>query len=143
MQNNNNDMKKIIYILLFSLLSFSMFSCMDEVDPENKIVDALPNKGEKYYENLREYKKSDHQVAFGWFGGWSADSPSMGPRLSSIPDSVDIISIWGKYWGISDSLCRKNSLKYYFREFFIDLAVCRILLAIFQVISEGLEPLLY
>ncbi len=110
MQNNNNDMKKIIYILLFSLLSFSMFSCMDEVDPENKIVDALPNKGEKYYENLREYKKSDHQVAFGWFGGWSADSPSMGPRLSSIPDSVDIVSIWGKYWDISDS--QKADLAY-------------------------------
>jgi hypothetical protein len=61
-------------------------------------VDApeqLTNKNDNYYENLRAYKRSDHEFYFGWFGGWNPASPSKRGSLSSIPDSVDIISIWG------------------------------------------------
>lgn len=96
-------MKILTNILLLFFFSFTLISCIDEVDPENKIVGKTPPKSEEYYKNLREYKNSDHAVAFGWFGGWNTETPSMGTRLSSIPDSVDIVSIWGKYWDISDA----------------------------------------
>lgn len=103
-------MKILKKILLLCFLSFSFISCIDEVDPEPQKVGEAEPKGEEYYKNLREYKKSDHAVAFGWFGGWNTETPSTGSRLASIPDSVDIVSIWGKYWDISDE--QKADLAY-------------------------------
>ncbi|HJD91603.1 glycoside hydrolase family 18, partial [Bacteroides coprosuis] len=55
-------------------------------------------------------KESDHEVSFGWFGGWNADQATMGSRLTSAPDSIDIISIWGKYWDITPA--QKADLRY-------------------------------
>ena len=49
----------------------------------------------EYYGNLRAYKESDHKIAFGWFGGWTATGLSHRSCLTSAPDSMDIISIWG------------------------------------------------
>ena len=52
-------------------------------------------KSEQYYADLRAYKqRTDHEVFFGWFGGWNTKSPNMRGSLKSVPDSVDIISIW-------------------------------------------------
>ena len=52
-------------------------------------------KSEQYYADLRVYKqRTDHEVFFGWFGGWNTKSPNMRGSLKSVPDSVDIISIW-------------------------------------------------
>ncbi|MCS2584965.1 glycoside hydrolase family 18 [Bacteroides sp. BFG-551] len=51
---------------------------------------------EEYYAALREYKKSDHPLTFGWFGSWSPQgAASLYYSLKSIPDSVDIVSILG------------------------------------------------
>lgn len=105
-----NDMKTLSNILLICFLFFSLSSCLDEVDPENKIVGQVEPKSEEYYKQLRAYKESDHAVAFGWFGGWNTETSSMGTRLVSIPDSVDIVSIWGKYWDITDA--QKADLAY-------------------------------
>ncbi|RYE36273.1 MAG: hypothetical protein EOP48_29740, partial [Sphingobacteriales bacterium] len=49
---------------------------------------------DKYYENLRAYKKSDHQLAFGWFADYS-QSFSFGLHFKGLPDSIDIVSLWG------------------------------------------------
>ena len=56
-------------------------------------------KSEQYYADLRAYKqRTDHEVFFGWFGGWNTKSPNMRGSLKSVPDRVDIISIWsGRY----------------------------------------------
>ena len=52
-------------------------------------------KSELYYADLRAYKqRNDHEVFFGWFGGWNTKSANMRGFLRSVPDSVDIISIW-------------------------------------------------
>jgi hypothetical protein len=40
----------------------------------------------------------DRQVAFGWFGGWTGSGSSMVSRLSAMPDSVDIVGLWGNMW---------------------------------------------
>ena len=89
-------MKKIILLLTGLLMAAG--ACSDWTEIENTVIDApeqLSNKDDNYYENLRAYKRSDHELYFGWFGGWNPASPSKRGSLSSIPDSVDIISIWG------------------------------------------------
>lgn len=66
----------------------------------NTSIEALEiikpeEKSEQYYADLRAYKqRTDHEVFFGWFGGWNTKSPNMIGSLKSVPDSVDIISIW-------------------------------------------------
>lgn len=91
-------MKKIVYIIVLTGLLLATGACSDWTEMERTVVDApeqLSNKDGNYYENLRAYKRSEHELYFGWFGGWNPSSPSKRGSLSSIPDSVDIISIWG------------------------------------------------
>ncbi len=49
---------------------------------------------ELYYQNLRDYKASDHSIAFGWFAQYGAQN-SMAVRFNGLPDSLDICSLWG------------------------------------------------
>jgi hypothetical protein len=89
----NNIIKTVSAALLITAAS-----CSDWTDMKRTVVDApeqLSTKDESYYENLRAYKRSNHELYFGWFGGWNPASPSKRGSLASIPDSVDIISIWG------------------------------------------------
>lgn len=46
-----------------------------------------------YYQNLRDYKASDHEIAFGWFSDYGSHA-SEGVRFSGLPDSLDICSLW-------------------------------------------------
>ena len=43
-------------------------------DPANLTESA---KTEEYYAALRAYKKTDHPVAFGWFGNWVGSGVSL------------------------------------------------------------------
>lgn len=67
------------------------FSCTDEealdLQPEYKYTDA-------YYEALRAYKKSDHSICYLWFADYGVPS-SLAYRFAGIPDSVDVVSLWG------------------------------------------------
>lgn len=58
---------------------------------------------DEYYAALRAYKQTDHQVAFGWFGGWSGEGAFMKSSLAGIPDSVDIVSIWDNGTNLSEA----------------------------------------
>lgn len=80
--------------LLFStvIIAGMMIACDTEV--ENKEIQNLYKYSEKYYENLREYKKSDHAISFMWFADFSSPH-SPGLRFSGLPDSLDICSLWG------------------------------------------------
>lgn len=88
-------MKYMNYKFLLAVsMVLVLVSCKKFTDIEN-IELQLPKVGtEAYYENLKAYKKSDHAVAFGWFGGWSAQGPDKSRYLASLPDSVDIVSLW-------------------------------------------------
>ena len=87
-------MKKIylLYIVLISLATTSLIGCSDWTESEAK---TFPESivSDEYYAALRAYKQTDHQVAFGWFGGWSGEGAYMKSSLAGIPDSVDIVSI--------------------------------------------------
>lgn len=79
-------------IMLASVLAFgAALSCTKEealnLQPEYKYTDA-------YYEALRAYKKSDHSICYLWFADYGVPS-SLAYRFAGIPDSVDVVSLWG------------------------------------------------
>lgn len=72
-------------------------SCDDDIETvkdQGKEVVAKPSISPLYYQNLREYKASDHEIAFGWFSGYGG-SGSMQVRFAGLPDSIDLVSLWG------------------------------------------------
>ena len=76
-----------------ALAAVALTSCNTSIEALDIIKPE--EKSEQYYADLRAYKqRTDHEVFFGWFGGWNTKSPNMIGSLKSVPDSVDIISIW-------------------------------------------------
>ena len=90
------------YISVIALLGFMSVSCSDWLAPERVIVQHPDEQSsvlrdDAYYQALREYKKTKHRIAFGWYGSWTAVGASYQTRLESAPDSMDIISIWSQW----------------------------------------------
>lgn len=83
-------------------------ACSEWTEPEIKVIQSLtePNieKDDTYWENLRAYKKSDHAIAFGWFGFWNGGTTKTSGALRNCPDSMDIISIWGEKYNLSEKM---------------------------------------
>lgn len=93
-------MNKIINrIIGLFVLAMAVIACDTEI--ENIPIQIPVEKDNQYYENLRTYKRSDHQLAFGWFGGWKASGTSPSKYLRNIPDSVDMVSIWGTWHSLT------------------------------------------
>ena len=93
-------MKKYFIFGCLALL-FTATACSDWTETEGKNIDKLlagadaaqAKAYEAYLENLRAYKKTDHPVTFGWFGGWNGESPAS-RCLYNLPDSTDFVSLW-------------------------------------------------
>lgn len=83
---------KIASLLSVILLAGGLVSC--ENSAEALDIQAPYTYSEQYYENLREFKKSDHSISFMWFSDYSA-SHSYGLHFMGLPDSLDICSLWG------------------------------------------------
>ncbi len=86
--NLRNDLKNK---LLFLLFIGTLVSCNTEV--ENMEIQKPYTYDDKYYENLREYKKSNHQISYMWFADYTT-SLSVGTRFLGLPDSLDVCSLW-------------------------------------------------
>ena len=74
-----------------------------------RISEENKRKYELYLADLVEYKKTKHLVMFGWFNAWSATTPGEYSQLNLIPDSMDIVSIWGNRWDLDEA--RMEQLK--------------------------------
>lgn len=85
-------MKIMKYIMSLLLIACMFVSC--DTDVENTTVVAPTTYGPQYYKNLRDYKKSDHSIAWGWFADYT-QSTSLATRFLGLPDSLDICSLWG------------------------------------------------
>lgn len=101
MKIRNNNLSKV----LIGLVLCACTSCSDWTELEAEFEENLtePNKTEEYYEALRAYKKSDHRVSFAWIGNISHGGVDLEKSYFGMPDSLDIVSIWGgvysdKYW---------------------------------------------
>ena len=85
-------MKIMKYIMPLLLIACMFASC--DTDVENATVVAPTTYGPQYYKNLRDYKKSDHSIAWGWFADYT-QSTSLATRFLGLPDSLDICSLRG------------------------------------------------
>ncbi len=101
-------MKHLLYIACIAILGIT-FSCSDWTEMEPLNFDK-PEPTDEYYAQLRAYKNTDHPIAFGWYGAWSGVGASLYTSLAGIPDSVDVVSIWGNPYGLSEA--QKADLKY-------------------------------
>lgn len=86
-------------IFCLFVLATIIVACDTEI--ENIPLQEPVVRDAQYYENLRAYKKTKHQLAFGWFGGWKAIGTSPVKYLKNLPDSVDVVSIWGTWHSLT------------------------------------------
>lgn len=96
-------MKKLLYTVLAAMLSLTFIQCSDWTEMTPKFSEPYNSHGDDYYEALRAYKKTDHSVTFGWFSGWTGQGDNMNNMLRGIPDSMDIVSIWGDPFNLSEA----------------------------------------
>lgn len=92
------------FITLFCLIPLMAFlaSCNDWTEMEEKAIDHIGGNNtldnEAYYANLRAWKETakdyGRPVSFGWFSNWAPSGVKRKGYLSSVPDSMDIISMW-------------------------------------------------
>ncbi|MET0465005.1 MAG: glycoside hydrolase family 18 [Chitinophagaceae bacterium] len=87
-------MKAKLLTAFVIIVSVSFFACKKE----NIEIQKPFQYTDEYYANLRAYKKSNHQICFGWYSDYS-QTFSYGMHFKGLPDSIDIISLWG---GIPD-----------------------------------------
>ena len=100
-------MKKTLIHTLSLLAAIGMlFACEKQTTPETvriqrpDLQSPFP-RDDAYYARLRAYKLTDHKLAFGWYGSWTAIGASEQSRLRSAPDSMDIISMWSQWHSLS------------------------------------------
>ena len=98
-----------VILSLNVLLALLTSSCKKETTPEQLLIQTPTQYSAEYYSNLRAYKASDHAKCFIWLSDYNTTTPSASPgeRFAGVPDSVDIISLWG---GLPDK--EKNKLDY-------------------------------
>ena len=89
---------KIVTTLLFAA-SCAFVSCNDWTDVESLdikqpgIEEQNPELYTKYLENLRQYKSSEHKIAYVQFDNTRKGYQSRADHLTDLPDSIDIVSI--------------------------------------------------
>lgn len=94
-------MKFSRYILPLMFIG-AMFAACD-TDDETVEVQKPYTYDPMYYQNLRDYKASDHSIAWGWFSDYT-QSISPATRFLGLPDSLDICSLWGGIPGTDTTL---------------------------------------
>lgn len=87
-------MRKYFMIMLASALGLSAVSCSDWLSPEPIYKEPYNTKTEEDIEALRAYKRSDHQICFGWYSSWTGMGDKMQSYLIGLPDSMDVVSHW-------------------------------------------------
>ncbi|MDR2362681.1 MAG: glycoside hydrolase family 18 [Prevotellaceae bacterium] len=89
-------MNKKVKTTLMCILTIGAMVFMPacDVEPEPQEIQKPYTYDEAYYENLRLYKQSVHPIAFVWFSDYNR-ATSLANRFFGLPDSVDIVSLWG------------------------------------------------
>lgn len=81
---------------LFAMGSLVMVSCtdvetMDIVRPTTE--EMYPEDYAAYVQALNDYKASEHKIVYAWFDNSVKVPASAGQHITSVPDSVDVISM--------------------------------------------------
>lgn len=109
-------MRKVYkYILLAAILVGTGVSCSKWTQPEPLMPTDLSGNSmteeeqEQHYANIRAYRESDHQIMMGYYQGWGGVTQDFKTSLMGLPDSLDIISMWGA--GFNYTEAQKADLK--------------------------------
>lgn len=103
--------KNILYTCFIA--SLSLTACSDWTEEEREVFenqegleryvplieaqseeDLTPTMRE-HYAKIREYRNTPHVKGFGWFGNWTGKGTNEQNYLKMLPDSVDMVSLWG------------------------------------------------
>ena len=87
---------KLIAFTGFFAILLAMIGCTKQ---EALTIQKPYTYDAQYYANLRAYKKTNHNLCFGWYadyrnGAGYLDPASWGLRILGLPDSMDIVSLW-------------------------------------------------
>lgn len=96
------NMKKIIYTIFIAIGIISFAQCSDWTNIEPNFEEVVNINEDDYYKALREYKMTDHPIAFGWFSGWTGTGTNMNNQLRGIPDSMDVVSLWDGAFNLTE-----------------------------------------
>lgn len=97
---NMKALRKLLYIIPFMGMLATACTDVENLDFEhiggyNTMENA---ESEAYYANLRAWKaaavNNARPVTFGWFSNWTPTGAMRKGYLSSMPDSMDIVSMW-------------------------------------------------
>lgn len=94
-------MKLKIFSMFALAIGFTALASCDN-DTEALQVQNLTTYDEQYYKDLRDYKKTDHEICYVYYQNWRPlegvsgykDPASWGERFRGLPDSVDIVNTW-------------------------------------------------
>ncbi len=75
------------------------------------VEDLTPTMAKHYQQIREEYRKKDRVIGFGWFGNWSAIGDDPMGYLKMLPDSVDMVSLWGTTGRLTEA--QQADLKFY------------------------------
>lgn len=86
--------------IVASMALSGLTSC--DTDTEALSIQNLKTYDEQYYKNLRDYKKSEHEICYVYYQNWSPlegvagskDPASWGERIIGLPDSLDFVNLW-------------------------------------------------
>lgn len=92
--------KKLLGLIALVAFGGALTSC--DTDVEAMDIQKPHEYSPLYYQNLRDYKKSDHEIAYAYYAFWAPlegvdgykDPASMGERIIGLPDSIDIVNLW-------------------------------------------------
>ena len=112
---------KMLKYALVALTALSAISCSKWTDEEKLTYDSqqglkrsipmiemtsadqLTPAQKEHYAKLRAWKQTPHVRGFGWFGGWTAKGTDPQKYLRMLPDSVDIVSLWGTHGDLTEA----------------------------------------
>ena len=85
---------KTLFCVLVAAMGTSFTSCSTDV--ETIEIQDLKTYDGQYFQNLRDFKKSDHEISYAYYASWAnTQSPtSWGERFLGLPDSLDIVNLW-------------------------------------------------
>lgn len=95
-------MNKIKFIFASALAVAAVSSCLKE---EAMVIQKPYTYDEQYFENIREFKKSEHTLSYAYYAAWAPlegstgykEPASWGERIIGLPDSLDIVNLWMNY----------------------------------------------
>lgn len=102
-------LRKLLYMI--PLAGMILTSCVEVESEEFEHIggyNTMDNaESEQYYAELRAWKETGHNygrpVSFGWFSNWSPAGPIRKGYLASLPDSIDMVSMWSNPFDMDEA----------------------------------------